>query len=543
MKGNLSEFKQNVLEYLSAEDKSVAVINGDWGIGKTYIWENEILPNYKEQESKKSENYSYISLFGINDTREIKNNLVTKFSNHTNKLPRKKFFGFDLKVIADIGLSIAYDALIKEKVICIDDLERKGSNLKINDIFGLIEELRTQKNCKFIIIHNSEELDKEDRLQFEKFVEKISDVEFLYDPDYFNLANIIFEKENYEIEEISQFLKDICIKNLRVLKRAKDLYENIWQRVAEPYPEGLKGHLLKLCIFLTGEFFKANKLESGGLHVKRLKGELDLSDIENEETFKNDYDFLERFGDLKLISTLLVKAIDSYFAIGYFSGDLIRRGIDETIKNYSVDGVKRKLHSIYENHYYNFHKNKEEFEKDLMHLLKEHISELNVRDFSQSLDVLEKLGVCTDSLITLWMDCYKTEIASWDLEEILWEWNFKPNEKWWEEIKNHIVSSQSQLSIDSVLLEVLKEKHTNQVNESFLLQISESELYEWLIESTHKDLTSMVRGVLLKYKSVGNKLQSLGEITEKVLKRIARDDKFNRVKIQSLFGIKIDSTD
>ncbi|EAU1940231.1 hypothetical protein D6G06_25420, partial [Salmonella enterica] len=37
---------------------------------------------------------------------------------------------------------------VSDSLICIDDLERKGSSLELKDVLGLISLLKEQKKCK-----------------------------------------------------------------------------------------------------------------------------------------------------------------------------------------------------------------------------------------------------------------------------------------------------------------------------------------------------------------------------------------------------------
>ncbi len=43
-------------------------------------------------------------------------------------------------------------------VICFDDFERLSNKLSLKDIFGLISEIKEQKNCHIVMIFNAGEL-------------------------------------------------------------------------------------------------------------------------------------------------------------------------------------------------------------------------------------------------------------------------------------------------------------------------------------------------------------------------------------------------
>jgi hypothetical protein len=53
--------------------------------------------------------------------------------------------------IGDIGAMLGF-SLIKNAIVCVDDIERCGSNLKVRDVLGLVSNLKQRKRCKLILI-------------------------------------------------------------------------------------------------------------------------------------------------------------------------------------------------------------------------------------------------------------------------------------------------------------------------------------------------------------------------------------------------------
>ena len=99
-------------DFLQSEDR-VAVIKGEWGVGKTYFWNK-----YYDAKAKRKEineiAYSYISLFGVDSIEDIKKKIFTSAIPLSQKLYREdlldqkqqmleKFFSRlgDLYVITD----------------------------------------------------------------------------------------------------------------------------------------------------------------------------------------------------------------------------------------------------------------------------------------------------------------------------------------------------------------------------------------------------------------------------------------------------------
>lgn len=60
---------------------SAIVLKGEWGTGKTHLW-NSIIANHKSRFARA--NYSYVSLFGINSLADLKRSIFE------NTVPSRK---------------------------------------------------------------------------------------------------------------------------------------------------------------------------------------------------------------------------------------------------------------------------------------------------------------------------------------------------------------------------------------------------------------------------------------------------------------------
>ncbi|EBO4461612.1 hypothetical protein DMT28_24780, partial [Salmonella enterica] len=199
-----------ILDAFLQSDNKVLVIKGDWGVGKTFLW------NKYYNENKNNLNqvaYSYISLFGKNSLPDLKKDVFhsataikkdkveSSFIHQTevasgiysyipwlnpkeetvHKIPFLKPFmkyadNIPLLFRATNAIANLEYSLINNYLICFDDLERRGNGLSIKEIMGFIDELAQRKNCKIVLIFNEESLDNErDRYTFNSYREKIVD--------------------------------------------------------------------------------------------------------------------------------------------------------------------------------------------------------------------------------------------------------------------------------------------------------------------------------------------------------------------------------
>jgi hypothetical protein len=68
---------------------------------------------------------------------------------------------------------------MRNTIVCIDDLERAGDGLNVKDVLGLATALRIEKKCKVVLLSNDNELEGQQKTDFEKQLEKVVDVKMV----------------------------------------------------------------------------------------------------------------------------------------------------------------------------------------------------------------------------------------------------------------------------------------------------------------------------------------------------------------------------
>jgi hypothetical protein len=82
------------------------------------------------------------------------------------------------KNLSDVVKTVSFLS-VSSQIICIDDMERKGNNLRTQDVLGLVSLLRERRKCKVVLILNDNELDDEDKPQLARYHEKVIDSSLL----------------------------------------------------------------------------------------------------------------------------------------------------------------------------------------------------------------------------------------------------------------------------------------------------------------------------------------------------------------------------
>lgn len=201
-----------VLQYLKIETNYAVIINGQYGVGKTHFYKNELVPKIKEISLAKDEQKRYtpihISLFGFKSLEEIQTAIFVELFPILKNKGLKLATGIGKSIIRgiaqinqagdidkyigdinhDAGEWLRYDEL----VICFDDLDRKSDSLDLRDVFGFINSLVENQGAKILIIANEEQLLKDTNYS-SNLREKVIGVSIQYKPDTKTVYNQIIK--------------------------------------------------------------------------------------------------------------------------------------------------------------------------------------------------------------------------------------------------------------------------------------------------------------------------------------------------------------
>lgn len=236
--------KNEIKRFLRSSVPEVLCIRGKWGVGKTYTWKQyltEINSDYIGLS-----HYSYISLFGLNSLEALK---YAIFENtvSTNKITGNPDLSTFSQNIADSGIKQkirilaepllnwfgnkdAGDAIgralflsVKQRIICIDDLERVGSALEIRDVLGLVSMLKEERECKIVLLLNDQELKDKNKKDFEGLLEKVIDVSLFFEPTTDEAVDIALQNDTESYVFMRSRIIQLGIINIRIIKKIERL--------------------------------------------------------------------------------------------------------------------------------------------------------------------------------------------------------------------------------------------------------------------------------------------------------------------------------
>ncbi|WP_241869638.1 P-loop NTPase fold protein, partial [Helicobacter pylori] len=243
--------KEKIIELLKKsedQNKPIAIaINGDWGIGKTYLWKNELAPLIKDKFKK---NPIYTSVFGKKDEQAIIEDLVAQFlsteKQKTNSIRNiingiLSFLSMHFGVKINVNVDFLFKTLKKEHmentIVCIDEFERLSDKIQAQDILGLISELKEHKGCCVIAIYNdlklfTNEIQNEQKKIFDAYCEKVFDRIFKFSPCAKEQIEVMGGHPIKTDFEAYPYMKDTFniddnTTNLRTFQKLNNIYDEL----------------------------------------------------------------------------------------------------------------------------------------------------------------------------------------------------------------------------------------------------------------------------------------------------------------------------
>ncbi len=187
----MEDLVESILDYIRSDYTDYAImLNGEWGSGKTYFWNNKIR-NKIESMMLNGKRYRtiYMSLYGISNLEEISKKIFIETTqlmdknlkkymdiSGQNTIPEYAKTGLDMANFFGVtqnGDKLDYGEFFStdDKVLCFDDLER--ANVDVIDILGYINNFVEHDHIKTIIICNEKELStklKSSNLEMKTFI-------------------------------------------------------------------------------------------------------------------------------------------------------------------------------------------------------------------------------------------------------------------------------------------------------------------------------------------------------------------------------------
>lgn len=251
------------------------LINGPWGIGKTYLVKEFL----EAQFSERPEEYVYLSLYGLSSLEEIDEALMASIypslSSKGAKIAGRvvksalKFWGIEL----DLKKGDFLDKF-KARLYVFDDLER--CEMELNQVLGYINEFVEQDECKVVIIANEKEIANvsEYRRRREKLIGKTLELESAFEEALEHFVSLIDDSATRSFiqgkaEDISTIYHQSKLNNLRIVQQTLWDFERVFRVLSEEHRDNEVALSVLLRMFFVFSFeAKSGRIGSDDLHSR-----------------------------------------------------------------------------------------------------------------------------------------------------------------------------------------------------------------------------------------------------------------------------------
>ncbi len=254
-----------LIGFITEKEASAIAVVGKWGQGKTYFW-HQTAEQHAIKAKETRPNYAYVSLFGVNSLADLRIELAQKIRpvermkddtfaallgasgeslssrakdpvwwkrvGQSAAVQSKRFA--DMATGANVGVphvgnlgplyrGWAYSR-VKNALICLDDLERRGAGLALKDVLGLVSQLVIERKCSVVVIFNDGAFEKEDKIIWDDNREKVFLGEVIYTATPEVCAGYIFNPlpaEGTLHAFAREAILDLGLTNVRIIERVR----------------------------------------------------------------------------------------------------------------------------------------------------------------------------------------------------------------------------------------------------------------------------------------------------------------------------------
>lgn len=513
-------FKRSLDAFFKGEDK-VLVIKGNWGVGKTFSWNSYIEGRIAAKDLNQIA-YSYVSLFGktsladirasvfqngkpIATSERIEDEFEKQITSSTGLLKSVPWFREAIQKTQEkvpllgrltktarltpftdkfSGLiaSLEY-SLVKNYVICFDDLERKGAALSVREMMGLADELAQRKDCKIVLIFNDNSLTgDQDKREFEAYREKVVDTEITYAPTHTeNLSHAILNTHPL-FSRLEKVVIAIDLKNIRVSKKIYRLVEAVWPLLKDCDETILTEFANHVSVLSWSYFMRETALPFDFLKQRLSKSPWDsYLQTKDKETPPEETHYRALTSVIDLSPSAFDNHILHFLEHGYVNESELKSEILDLSKKTEARRAHNELNAAWKLYTDSFRANQDEIVTAFRRVLLNDYDKLSISDFAGAIDLLADFGEDVTKILDLYVETHTIELAAMNQHDsfLARRVSYKPL----LDRINTIQASRINLNIDEVTTNIAVHKGWNPEDIDFLASLSINDYYQWIMKS------------------------------------------------------------
>jgi hypothetical protein len=538
--------KEEIKRFLNSPEPEVLCIKGKWGVGKTFTW-NEYLKQAVKDNKVSLQNYSYVSLFGQNSLEDLKyaifenidslyqrniKSFLSKGYKLSTNIPNIKGFK---NILPDKGVLFS---VVRNQLICIDDLDRAGDNISVKNVLGLTSFLKEQRKCKLVLILNNEVLTEESKKEFVTHLEKVIDVEMNFIPTPAEAVDIAVDRSASFAEQFSKLCVTLGITNIRVIRKIQRLGKELEKLLENHDRRVFESALTSITIF--GWIFYQQKDDS----IPPVSFIKDFSFFSLEKKEKE-----EEKQWRALISSLNFTHVDDFDQLlfdsvekGFFDPEEIEKRSKQADSKLSLDDKTNSFHKAWDKYHGSFKCNEAEILDEMFESFKNNVQAINPTNADHTISFLRKYDRTTqaDELIDFYMKNRNEERKFYDS-------NYShfldiKDPAFLKVFKDKLASFKDPRTPKEIIMKIAKDGGWGQEDLLPLVELSSDDYYKLFKEEEGDDLR-IIASQVVKFGRYGDASENMKKISlnaQEALKKIAGECRINEERVKS-FGISKDS--
>jgi hypothetical protein len=503
--------KEQIRRFLSSDTPEVLAIKGDWGVGKTYSWE-QYIKEFKGESALKS--YSYVSLFGINSISEVKQTTflntidinsvggkpnIKGYSRKLAELVKDTKIPYVSKYVGGIGSLIdsISQLAMNQTIICFDDLERHSKGITIKDFMGLVSFFKEQRHCKVVLLLN-EDAGDDTFEDYRKYKEKIVDRQLHFEPTAEQCFDVMF----IEDFEFRSYVRDCCvglkIKNKRVIRKIVE-HTKEFLGLVDGFDESIKKQVIHSTIVLSwcyychgadeGRIPEFSFVNQSGIRKENADAGWSEEIIKRWNMTLNGYGYAR------------TDEIDLAVACGIEQGFIDREKLIPLCKHkqseVEIQNASAKWDEAWKLFHGSFDTNNEELALAFEEGMRDIAASTSASQYSSGLKVLRTIGEDdkANELIKFFISSRHKTPEVFDVDNVS---NFEVNDSLFvEELRETYLELKPELTVNQILKLRRGKTSYNQSEVDILARLEKQEIHDLFMAFKGEELTDNIRVFML----------------------------------------------
>ena len=417
---HITECENQISRFFNDNESRIFVLKGPFGSGKSHFIRHTILtdPDFKKHFRLSA----HVSLFGLQNLIGLEDSVIGSLKIGGKGLDAKTIDkGLKLikdslgPLVAESSLSLSAKSLFwtmasnLQFLLILDDIDRKGDALKIEEILGFVSSLTEMSDgkTKAILVVNEDEIGKRDRRKWDSLREKFIDFEFAFNPPPQELA----EKYLQSVElatEIGVIHEAFESPNIRVMKKIESHVKNISRFLAGRGieigdPERAHAARLTSLYLGAGKDYKVEDLDFGHLNgIKRyyatVSGRPDLKLEKRRQNLDSRMRKIAFTPDPDWDPILLEFLVSGTVSDSNF--ELFRNSLRGSEEQARIRAFEKRVHFLL---FGTFRDTSQELESFITENIKTFPNTFSIEDIINHTKLLESLGRKTAGIWRIWI--------------------------------------------------------------------------------------------------------------------------------------------